>query len=115
MKIDALLTDEALLEELGRRLTRLRLNQNITQADLAQKAGISKRTVERIEAGASSQLSNWIRIIRALGLVENFELLVPEPRPTPLEYLKLQGKERARASTVSEDEAPESWQWGNDT
>jgi len=116
MRIIDLLTDEALLAELGERFTRTRLDRNITQAELAEEAGVSKRTVERIEAGASTQLSNLVRVIRALGLIENLELLVPETRPSPLEQLRLQGKQRERASKTPKRPAGSSaWQWGDDS
>ena len=116
MRISDLLTDEAVLAELGERLNQSRLNQNVTQADLAQKAGVSKRTVERIEAGASTQLSNLVRVIRALGLLGNFELLVPEPTPSPLEQLKLQSKERVRASATPERSTDSgAWKWGDES
>ena len=44
MKINAQLTDEAILKELGGRLTSARLGRNLTQAALAEQAGVSKRT-----------------------------------------------------------------------
>ena len=50
MKIDKQLTPEAVLEELGRRLARRRLDLGMTQADAAEQAGLGKRTVERTEA-----------------------------------------------------------------
>ena len=110
------LTDEVLLTELGERITRHRLNQNITQAQMAREAGVSKRTVERLEAGASTQLSNLVRVLRALDLLENCELLIPEPTPSPLEQLKLQGKERVRASASHRKRTePGAWEWGEET
>ena len=115
MRIDHLLTDEALLAELGERLAQIRLNRNVTQADLAEEAGVSKRTVERVEAGASTQLSNLVRVIRALGLLENFELLVPAPTPSPLQQLKLQSRERVRASAKPETSTDSgAWEWGDE-
>ena len=53
MLIESLLTDEAILEEIGRRLARRRVDLGCTQADLAEQSGVAKRTVERIEAGRS--------------------------------------------------------------
>jgi hypothetical protein len=72
--------------------------------------------VERLEAGESTQLSSLIRILRALGLLDRFEALVPEPLPSPIEQLQLQGKQRQRASGRSaEDEPAEGgWTWGDD-
>ena len=116
MRIENALTDEALLTELGERLAQFRLNQNITQAELAERAGVSKRTVERIEAGASTQLANLVRLLRALGLLENFKLLAPEPTPSPMEQLKLQSKARVRASSKTEKSLRSgNWQWGDES
>jgi transcriptional regulator with XRE-family HTH domain len=56
-----LLTDKSILAELGGRLAQRRLELKLTQADLAEQAGVSKRTVERIEAGATTQMSTMIR------------------------------------------------------
>ena len=48
------MSDETLLKELGQRIARLRLERNLSQAQLAEQAGISKRTLERLEAGAAA-------------------------------------------------------------
>ena len=118
MKISNANTDEAALDELGRRLTRTRLEHNLTQAELATEAGISKRTVERVEAGETATLSSFIRVLRALGLLDALDRLVPEPTPSPVERLKLQGKQRRRASgtrvTSRAREEGELWRWGDE-
>lgn len=61
MKTEWLLTDEAVLEEIGRRLKQRRLDLQLTQEILADEAGVSKRTVERIEAGKTAQMSTLIQ------------------------------------------------------
>ena len=114
MRLTDLSTNEAVLPELGERLAQTRLNRNVTQAELAREAGVSKRTVERLEAGASTQLSNLVRIVRALGLLENFDLLVPEPTPSPIEQLKRQTRKRIRASTTSRPATDSPWKWGEE-
>lgn len=80
---------------------------------------MSKRTVERIEAGRSTQLSSLIRVFRALGLLANFNLLIPEPIPSPIEQLKLRGKVRERASASSRTTLigphTDEWTWGDET
>ena len=79
MKITSEASDGAVLAELGRRLARVRLAKNLTQAQLAEKADVAKRTVERLESGSvAPQLAGFVRICRALDLVERFEQLVPE-------------------------------------
>ena len=112
MKISNQLVDEAILRELGGRLARFRLERNMTQAELANEAGVSKRTIERMEAGGATQLVNLVRVCRALGFVEGFETLIPEPVPSPVAQLKLRGKERKRASSVKPAEPAGKWQWG---
>jgi transcriptional regulator with XRE-family HTH domain len=90
--------DAAVLAALGERLERRRLERNRSQSELAREAGVSKRTVERIEAGESTQLSNLVRILRALGLLERLELLVPASLPSPIDQLKLRRRQRRRAT-----------------
>lgn len=106
-------TAEALLGELGGRLARARLDRNLTQAGLAGQAGVSKRTVERLESGAAAtQLSGFLRVCRALGLLERFDALIPEPAPSPIAQLKLRGKQRRRASSARAPDRPSGkWAW----
>ena len=112
MKINNL-SDAAILAELGLRLARRRVELELTQAELAEQSGISKRTVERLEAGATTQLSTLIRILRFLQLLDGLEALVPEAVPRPLELLKLKGKARQRASRKRVQGGSEPWQWGD--
>src|SRR2546425_1078234 len=107
MKIAKQATDEAVLSELGGRLAQVRLERNLTQAQLAEQAGVSKRTVERLESGSvATQLSGFIRVCRVLDWVERFDLLVPDPVPSPVEQLKLRGRKRQRATTQRKEKAP---------
>lgn len=114
MKITPHLTDDTILRELGARLTAARLDQNLTQAALAEQAGLSKRTVERLESGeVAAQLSGFIRVCRALGLMDRVEALVPEPAPSPMAQLKLQGRTRKRATSRKTPALePKKWTWG---
>ena len=115
MKIERWLTDETILTELGGRLEQSRLACQMSQAMLAEQAGVSKRTVERIEAGASTQLTTLIRILRILELLDHLNGLVPESGPRPMDLVKLGGKQRQRASRKREAKANEPWTWGDAT
>jgi transcriptional regulator with XRE-family HTH domain len=107
--------DDAVLEALGRRLAQRRIALRLTQAKLALEAGVSKRTVERIEAGAATQTLNFIRILRVLGLLPGLDRLIPESGPRPMDLLKLKGNVRKRAaSSRSAKPSGGGWSWGDD-
>jgi transcriptional regulator with XRE-family HTH domain len=115
MKIARPLSDAAVLAELGARLAQTRLNRNLSQDQLAVEAGISKRTLERLEAGHPAQIVNLVRVLRALDLVDRLDLLIPEPIPSPLAQLKLKGRKRERASRPRTKAGRTSWTWDDDT
>jgi len=110
-------TDAAALAELGRRLADRRLELDLTQGRLAREAGVSKRTVERLEAGESTQLTSLIRVLRALGLLGRLDALVPEREPGPLDLLARDRREerrRARSEEADRADADGGWSWGDD-
>jgi transcriptional regulator with XRE-family HTH domain len=112
VKITPLLTDKAVLTELGQRLMRERLAHGLTQAELAFEAGLAKRSIERLEAGESTQLLSVIRVLRVLGRLGSLDQLLPETGPSPLDLLALRGKERQRASK-KQRAVPKPWTWGD--
>jgi len=119
MKISKTLADDTILAEIGERVTRLRLDLQLTQADVAEQAGVAKRTVERIEAGASAQMSSIIRILRVLDLLPGLDRMIPEAGPRPMDLLRRKGKVRQRASTRrrpdQSDRPDKPWSWDEKT
>jgi transcriptional regulator with XRE-family HTH domain len=117
MKITSELTDTAILHEIGGRLEHRRIDAGLTQAQLAEEAGISKRTVERIEAGHSTDFVMLLRALRILKLFETLDQLVPDLPQSPLMLLKTRGRARKRVrhsrlrdgSAVRKPAAP--WKW----
>jgi len=115
MKFTNLLSDEAAQTELGGRLAQIRLGRGWTQAELAASAGVSKSTVERLEAGASTQLTNLLRCLRALDHLDGLERLLPAAIPGPIDLLKRHGKIRQRARpTAVPPEPSKPWAWGDE-
>jgi transcriptional regulator with XRE-family HTH domain len=116
MRLSKQLSDQAILRELGHRLSAARLARNLTQATLAEEAGVSKRTVERLESGeVATRLSGLVRVCRALGLIDRLEALIPAAAPSPVEQLKLEGRRRRRASGRRQvvERRPRKWKWGD--
>lgn len=117
MKITTQLSDLAVLQEIGLRAERRRIDAGLTQAQLAEEAGISKRTVERIEAGQSTDFVMLLRVLRVLKLIEALDQLVPDLPQSPLTLLKGKGRARKRVgqpraatgTPASKQAAP--WKW----
>lgn len=115
MRLSETLTDDAALRELGQRLMSIRLEQNLTQSALAEKAGVGLHSLQRLESGeAATRLSGFLRILRALNQLERLEAVFPETQVSPLALIHLHGRKRQRASrTKAGDEptAPSTWTW----
>ena len=75
----------------------------------------------RLESGESTQLTNLIRVVRALGLLGNLDAFVPPPLPSPLAQLRMRAKERRRASGGAKKRSPSSkpataeWTWADES
>jgi transcriptional regulator with XRE-family HTH domain len=118
MKITTDLTDIAVLHEIGDRLERRRIDAELTQAQLAEEAGISKRTVERIEAGHSTDFVMLLRVLRVLNLFEALDQLVPDLPQSPLMLLKGRGRAPKRVGhsrrlpgVTAAPKAAGPWKW----
>jgi putative transcriptional regulator len=99
--------------EIGKRLEATRLKQNVSQADLAAEAGVSRRTISRLENGGGVSVETLIRLMRALGIANRLEALLPEPGISPIDRVRLQGKQRQRARRPNRSD-PGDWTWGDD-
>lgn len=95
-------TAHALAIELGQRLQRARLNLNLTQLEIAQHTGVSRKVVMNAEAGQVT-LENLIAILMTLDLVDHLDLFLPEQLISPIQLWKLRGKIRQRASRKSKE------------
>lgn len=103
-------TSHSIAEILGERLKQARLNANLTQIDVAQKAGVSRKAVLNAEKG-KVQLLTLVAIMQALGMEENLNAFLPEQPLSPLQIAKLQGSKRQRASKQIADKNDEANTW----
>jgi transcriptional regulator with XRE-family HTH domain len=71
----AFATREEILQHLGARLRAQRLAQSLTQAALADMAGVSVGTVKTLERCGISSLETLVRIVQALGLADQLQSL----------------------------------------
>ena len=114
MNITKQTTPQAALKELTTRLTHFRIESGLTQAQLATQAGVSKRTVERIENGCDLQITTLVRLLRVLGLADRLDQLIPTQTISPIEMLsgKTEPPKRARQKKITQTE--EQWKWGDE-
>jgi len=91
-------SDKALLRDLGQRLRQARLRRNLSQQELAEKAGLNRTTISEYERGASTSTLTLVQVLRALERLEELENFLPDPGPSPLELAQRQGHQRQRAS-----------------
>lgn len=87
----------AIAETLGRRLKQARLNRDLTQLEVAERAGLSRKAVLNAEKG-KAQLEVLVAILQALDLTAQLDNFLPPQPPSPIQLAKLQGKQRQRAS-----------------
>ena len=92
------MTDAGIIRTLGSRVRQERLNQNKTQVRLSHAAGVSRIVMNRLENGRGCTLGSFIRVLRALGKLDQAGLLLPEPGISPLELARMGGRVRLEAS-----------------
>ena len=118
---------------LCRQLSQIRLSRNINQSRLGKEAGVSRRTISRLENGEGVSLDTFIRVMRALNLTNRLEVLLPNPKIRPIERV-IDGKQRLQAYTsrnhkfygggemipiekyeeeTARRKAGSSWEWGD--
>ena len=105
-------SSDAIIGALCKRLDEIRLSRNISQAELAAEAGVSRRTMNRLADGQSISLDSFLRIMQALHLADHLAALLPDPAVRPVDRVRLDGAERQRAS--GRRAAPADWTWGDE-
>lgn len=92
------MSDKAIVNELGIRIKRNRLLKNYTQQELADRAGLGKSTLQKLEYGSSVTIKTLVQVLRVLKELDALDNFIPEPGISPIELQKLKGKSRIRAS-----------------
>jgi len=88
-----------LAAELGERVCHERLRQNLTQRTLAERAGVSRLTITRMEADGTTTLSNSLAVLIALRRQGDLAQILQPPEATTVEqFLGQQGPTRQRGS-----------------
>lgn len=91
-------TAAEIAKELGNRLRAQRMSKDISQLELALRAGISPATVSKVERTGSADFESILRIIMALDLVDELEGLFNKAPRSIAELVALEKSERQRVA-----------------
>ena len=106
---------EAIERDVCKKLERIRLLKNTSQAKLAEAAGVSRRTISRMENGEGISLDTFIRVMQALNLTDHLTAMLPNPEIRPIERVGRKGKgERKNASSPRTPKKTKKWEWGSE-
>jgi len=93
------MSDPAIIQELCGILKQVRLQQNMTQEELAERAGLSRSAISKMETGKSTvELLTLIQVLRALQLLHLLDTWKVKATLSPLMVAKFTTKGRVRAS-----------------
>ena len=109
---------EDVIAQYARRIKQARIARGWTQSDLAKEAGVSAKSISRIESGMSSDLKTYLLILEALKLLERVSaVLKPQLNPLLLAEEEKRGKERKRFRKSKNNNSSKNsrdFQWGED-
>ncbi len=93
--------EQRLLSALGERLRVARLRRRLSNAVVAQRAGISRTTLYKVEAGdPGATLGSYVRVLTVLGLENDLQTLAADDKVgRKLQDLALAPVRRSRAAS----------------
>ena len=111
MKINSNLQDKAIAMELSQRFKQYRIAYPMTRAELAEKSMVSVGTIARFENGSDIGMRNLIKLLKALDLEEKLDMLIPDPRERPSNYVNNSTPKKRAGKRKKTDN---HWKWGDE-
>lgn len=108
------LNSERLERDLCQKLVAIRLLKNISQTKLGEAAGVSRRTISRMENGEGVSLDTFIRVMMALDLADHLVALLPDSKIRPIERVNRKGERKNASSPRTLKKSTEKWEWGDE-
>lgn len=102
------MSDKAIVSKIGEFIKKERLNNNKTQAQLAEEAGINRWTISQIENGEAITMISLIQIMRALHILHLLEIFSFKQEISPIELAKLDQNKRQRARNNANNNTKQS-------
>jgi transcriptional regulator with XRE-family HTH domain len=108
-KIQSEISDPVLMKRIGSFIRNHRLEQNKSQSQLAEEAGVNRSTLSQFENGMNSSLLTLIQLLRALNMLHILDVFTIEKQISPLQLARMDKLKRLRAGRREKKEnKPES-------
>ena len=91
-----------------------RIEFPLTQQELAQKSGMSLRTIQNLESGRDIRLDGFIKILIVLGLDQNLQMLIPDVENRPFVQLKEQQHKKRKRVRHPKTVTDRVFKWGDE-
>ena len=124
MNIDfRLASNEQIETELGRRVKREHVAQRLNQTELAELAGVVRRTVSSFERDKGASPTSFIALLQGLDAVRKLERIFPDLGPSPIALTegtprvkerKYPYRPRQKKNGDDPDVAKTPWKWGDE-
>lgn len=105
------MTDDMIIKAIGEYIRSIRLDRNLTQEQLGDRAGVHRTTIRDLELGKRSTLLTLIQVLRSLDQLQTLKNFKFSKELSPLELAKLEINERKRASGSKSDQKPKPSDW----
>lgn len=103
-------SDRVLLERIGKMIRKRRIEAQMTQKQLAERAAVAISSVANMEKGGNSSLLTIIQVLRTLRSLDLLEPLFREEELSPIAYAEAMRKQRqplrVRQRKITENQLP---------
>lgn len=91
-------SDQVIASEIGKCIQAIRLKKNMSLENIAKSSGISRQTLHLLLNHGKGTVPNLIAVLRSIDELERLTSLLVDVLPSPIQVIRMEGKERQRAT-----------------
>lgn len=104
-------SDKMLSETIGNFIKHHRIEQQLTQSELANKANISRSTLSLLERGKTVTLATLLQVLRVLDLLYIMDVFNVNKEISPIALAKAEQAERQRVRSKTKPQNKTKSEW----
>ena len=113
--MERILTSRGYINELCRLFKKYRLEYPLTQQELADRTGLSLRSIQNFESGKDIKLDSFIRLLMEVDLDHNLSMLIPDIDKRPsIQLEREKGKKKQRVRHPKK-QTVRNFKWGDES